>query len=371
MVQKMHSYRNPHDRSIVYHFDVDQHSLPLKQFVDTANATLSIVENFNEELFDGKGKFELRVITPEPGGLIELLELVVVVGGPVWVFLSTDIGKAYIKGLTGHEPAHWADQLGRLTRKIGSRDDGPPPDVMGFLTALPKDDVAAQTKSMELEAAILAELIIRFLETHADQLEKIGFTKRKFRKAYSAKNRVYQACVDNREVKALGFDRSEHFGLKRADFPKFIEQLPDEEITDPEPPHSWTVEIVDVLANSPNWLRDGRKWQGKTDKYKDIAFSIEDEAFWHHVKVKDIEADIGDNMRVQWAFPTSPSKPSNVRVLKVLTFNGREIAKPLIEQELQEILEEVSLREPDMPSLFDHAEETDKKTDERGGQNGA
>ena len=190
--------RELNDRTIVFHFDVDQHSLPLKQFVDTATATLSIIENFNEELFDGKGKFELRVITPEPGGLIELLEIVVVVGGPVWAFLSTDIGKAYIEGLTGHEPAHWAEQLGQLMRKNGSRDDGPPPDVMRFPTALPEDDVAAQTKSMELEAAILAELIIRFLETHADQLEKIGFTKRKFRKAYSAKNRVYQACVDNR-----------------------------------------------------------------------------------------------------------------------------------------------------------------------------
>ena len=363
--------REYNDRKIVYHFDVEQRSIPVRQFVDTANATLAILDNFNEELFDNKGKFELRVITPQPGGLIELFEVIVVFGGTIWAFLSTDIGKAYIKGLTGHEPAFWSERLGKKSRKLipnKDKDGGPPPDVMQLMVSKPEIE-GDPKESMLLEAAVLAELIVRFLETHADQLEKIGFTKRKFRKAYTAKNRVYQACVDNREVQGLGFDSSDSFQFKRADFPRYITQLPEEEKPDQEDPQEWMVETVDLLANSPNWTRDGRKWQGKTEKFKDIAFSIEDEGFWHHVQIKDIKQDFGDNMRVQWAYPAGGSKPSHVRVLKVLSFNGRKIADPLGESELAEILESASLKEADAPDLFDHLRgqrgEGDK-TDKRG-----
>lgn len=363
--------REYNDRTIVYHFDVEQHSIPVRQFVDTANATLTILNNFNEELFDNKGKFELRVITPQPGGFIGGFKVIVVVGGVVWAFLSTDIGSTFIKGLTGHEPAFWSERLGEKSRKLipnKDKDGGPPPDVMQRMVFEPEieDD---PKESMLLEAAVLAELIVRFLETHPDQLEKIGFTKQTFRKAYIAKNSVYQACMDNREVQGLGFDSSDSFQFKRADFPRYITQLPEEENPDQEDPQNWVVETVDLLANSPNWARDGRKWQGKTETFGSIAFSIEDENFWHHVKIKDIQTDFGDNMRVQWAYLDGGSKPSNVRVLKVLSFNGRKIADPLGESELAKILESESLKEADTPDLFDCLrEQRDEgdKPDKRG-----
>ena len=351
-----HSLREFNDNTIVFHFDVAAHSVPVRQFVDTANATLSVIDCFNEELFEGKVRYELRVITPAPGGLIEILELVIAVGLPIWGFLATDIGKAYLKGLTGHEPAYWAERSGEKTRKLirrRSRDVGPPDDSIGFMVSSPFVEVTHEDEKKELEAAILAELIVRFMETNTDQLEKIGVTKKKFRKAYAAKNKVYQGCIENREVKGLGFDQTDDFPLSRDDFPRFITSLPEEQNIEPDETPTWRVEEVDILANSPNWERDGRKWQGRTHDIKDIAFVIEDEEFWQHVKTKDISPEFGDNMKVQWAYPVSSAKPSNVRVLKVLSFNGREIADAMTEGELQKILEEVSINEPDAPSLFD------------------
>ena len=162
--------REYNDRTIVYHFDVEQHRIPVRQFVDTAKATLAILDNFNEELFDNKGKFELRIITPQPGGFIGVFEVIVGVGGVIWASLSTDIGKAFIKGLTGHEPAFWSERLGEKSRKlIPNKDGGPPPDVMQLMVPEPESMVfepeieGDPKESMLLEAAVLAELIVRFL----------------------------------------------------------------------------------------------------------------------------------------------------------------------------------------------------------------
>ena len=47
------------DKSFIpFHFDVAEHSLPLGQFIDTANSTQAIIDNFNKEFFDGKLKYQ-------------------------------------------------------------------------------------------------------------------------------------------------------------------------------------------------------------------------------------------------------------------------------------------------------------------------
>lgn len=339
---------------IVYHFDVDRHSIPLKQFVDTARSSQAVIDDFNEQLFDKKVRFELRVRTPETGGLMEVLGLVILGGGgSILAFLGTDIGKAFFKGLTGEEPAHWAKKLGENTRKLLSNDD----HEHSALSTAEVEPIPAKIISddVELQADLLVELLISFLAANTDKLEKIGITPAKFRKAFAAKNAIYKACIDNSEIKGLSFDRSYDFPLKRADFPRLITQIPDEVQNALEEIQSWSVETVDILVNSPNWKRDGRKWQAATDKFQDIAFSLEDETFWLHVKKEDIQPHIGgDNMRVQWAYPQGLSKPSHVRVLRVLTYNGNKISDPLSDAELQAELQEAHVIEPDVPDLFDH-----------------
>jgi hypothetical protein len=347
---------------IIYHFDVDQHSIPLKQFVDTARASQTAIEGLNEPLFDKKVRFELRVKTPETGGLIEVLGLVVLGGGgSVWAFLGTDIGKAYILGLTGEEPAHWAEKLGKRTRKaLPEKNEEQAEALMGELVP---ESVAAIN---DLSAEMLAELLIAFLAVNIEKLRKIGITPEKFRKSFEARNAIYRACLENSEVRGLSFDRTYDFPLKRSDFPAQISQIPDSIDEADDEKITWSVESVDIVVNSPNWKRDGRKWQAATNKFQDIAFSIEDENFWHHVGIKDIHPDIRDNMRVQWAYPTGHSKPHNVQVLKVIAYNGKDISAPLTDTELQHVLEEAHLIEPDHPDLFNDLHKNQNTTDDGG-----
>lgn len=337
---------------IIFHFDVASHSIPIKQFVDTARSSQMVIDDFNERIFDNKLRYELRIRTSEVGGFIEILWLTVLSGGGIlWSVLGTDIGKAYIKGLTGEEPAFWAEHFGRKTKtvlgrlnKTQSEPEKSDPDIKSAVLSL---------EDSNIEAEIIILMVRSFLERNVDNLERIGFTPTKFRKAYEARNTIYKACLDNPEVKGLSFDRSHSFPLKRRDFPRQIAHIPDKEEAEEKQQSAWTVDTVDIVVNSPNWKKDGRKWQAATSKYQDISFTIEDDTFWHHVEIKDIQPDIKDNMQVQWAYPAGLSKPSQqVRVLKVLSYNGKRISEPLSEDALKHILEEPFLVEDDSLDLF-------------------
>ncbi len=341
---------------IVYHFDVDRSSIPLAQFIDSARATQEIIDDFNKSLFDDKVKYELRVKTPEDGSLVEVLAVVVTVGGSILAFLGTDIGKAFFKGLTTEEPARWAEKTGKAIRetlfKAKASADLKSPEV---LVESAPDAIPALDVSREIEAEAIAVVLIRFLEIDTERLKAIGITPENFRNAFHGRNRVFKGCIDNPEVKGIGFDRKPDFAIKRADFPQRITQLPDPLPDDPAKPTDVNFETVDIVVNSPNWKRDGRNWQAATGKYQDVSFSIEDESFWHRVEQRDanLRPTIRDNMRVQWAYPAGVAKPAHVKVFRVLSYNGRQLSTPMTDQEIQSLQNTVHFIEPDTPDLFD------------------
>lgn len=95
-----------------------------------------------------------------------------------------------------------------------------------------------------------------------------------------------------------------------------------------------------------------------------LAFTIDDETFWHHVRIKDINPDINDNMKVQWAFPENYTKPTKVKVLRVLTYNGKEISKLMSDEELRRELYDFNHEDRDQADLFDPAKDNLQKTEE-------
>lgn len=319
---------------IPLHFDVPEHHIPLSQFIDCAKSAQDIVDNFNKEFFDNELKFDVRVVAPKEGGLIELIGIGVAgyIAEKCWTFLESEIGKAYTKGLTGHEPSYWADVAGQKTRKIARID---------------------KQKAFNM---LLALMVLGFLQKDTSDLERTGLSKEKFRTAYSARNRVYEACIKNTEVRGLGFDKSHDFPIKRCDFPKYIVEIPPlPEKQEPEGDTRWKVDTVDLIVHSPNWKRDNnRKWQGSTTEKQDISFAIEDENFWKHVKAKDFTPKIIDNLRVQWAHPEHASKLTHVRVLRVISYNGTKISAPLSAAELEKELTDYKVEEKEQENLFDY-----------------
>lgn len=335
---------------LTLHFDVDSHSLPLSHFIESAKSAENIIANLNDEFFGGKLSYQVRVFTPQEGGLLEFLGITITGGFTlklIWEFLESEIGKAYIKGLTGHDPAHWAEKAGEKTLEYLQDEGGGPPttspnqgEKSSNTDTLPEHEEKKQVLSV-----ILVQSTQGFIKMSPEELQTLGITKTSFRRAYVSRNKIYQGCLDNKEVKGLGFDTSQSFPLTRVDFEKYIVEIPLESEEEPDSEQKWVIDTPDIVVNSPNWKRDGRKWQASTSQFNDIAFTVEDEEFWHHVNLKDIKPDFNDNMRVQWAYPKGSLKPANVRVLKVLSYNGKQLSQPLSMQEATKILDGYSIEE--------------------------
>ena len=349
---------------IPFHFDVPNHALPLNQFLDTAKNAQEIIECFNTEIFSGQLKYKIMVRPSEKGGFIEVLQFIVLAGVPFWLFLNSDIGKGYVRGLTGHNPEYWAEKAGESTADYLQDDNSgqkkqvsvdKDEEISAQLIHMKEHVTEIETKRLSLaqkniSGVIITQMTLGFLQKKTAEIEKIGLTRAKFRDAFNARNKIYKDCLDNEEVQGLGFDFSHDFPIKRNDFPEFIVDVPEE--PEEEERIHWAVETVDIKVNSPNWKREGRKWQAEMNDEKEVWFSIDDDAFWHHVKIKDIQPDFNDNMRVQWAFPEDSNR-SNLKVLKVLTYNGKELSKELSANEIAKQLGVFSVIEDNQRDLFD------------------
>ncbi len=56
---------------------------------------------------------------------------------------------------------------------------------------------------------------------------------------------------------------------------------------------------------------------------------IEDAEFWGRIRRKELRFEGLDSLKVQWAYQIVGKKAKNRRVLRVLEFNGDQLAKPL------------------------------------------
>lgn len=324
---------------IPFHFDVPQHQLLLQEFIETAQNTQQVIDNLNDEFFDGKLRYKLYVIPPKEGGFIEFIGISVLLAGGIWRFLHSPLGIKFVKGLTKHEPEYWAEETGKQVREFLKEQKEQNNDLEKIIS------------EKKLAATILAQSTLGFFKQTPKQLEKLGLTQKAFRGALESKNEFYGICLNNQEIKGIGFDESEEFPIKRTDMAELQTKLPNIE-DEEEEDIKWKTEIVDVKANSPNWDKEGRMWQGKCENGNVVSFKIEDEGFWKHVETKNIKPDINDSMRIQWAYPKYCKKRTRIRALKILSFNGTPLTEPMNDNELIALLDNFDVEEGLQETLF-------------------
>lgn len=329
------------------HFDVPAHYIPLRTFINTASHAEEIVASLNAEWFAGELDYEVVVIPPKPGSFLIGLGIAVVAGvAGSWKFLHSDVGKAFVRGLTGKEPADWGEYAGKQIRECLTKKT--------VAVANTSDDLAVsavQPKAVVLEPAeqealvqktttsiILVESTKTILVKELSELRRIGVDTQRFRETYEARNEFYQACWQEKELRAIGFDESNQFPIDRKDFARL--QVPLEardEVPEVEPS---TVELTSVTVTSPNWdRRDAtRTWRGKDASGKYRYFKVNDESFWALADANGLNLQGLDTMKVQWAFQGRGRQSKNFRVLRVLDYNGHHLADPYEDAALDGIL---------------------------------
>jgi len=241
------------------HFDLPAHAIPLDTFVRTAKQTEAIIASLNRELFDGKLQYEILVLPPQEGTFKSSIGVKLFAGWiAVWTFTESDIGQAFIRGLTLQEPAQWAEQAGSAIRgQIVSDDE----------------------VNCHAAAEFLVDATKSFLQTDVAELETVGINTTRFRDGFSARNEFYEACAATPDIRAVGFEDEPVFPIERSDFVRLQVVLPPVKDDDDEP---WQTAIVDLKVTSPNWEKEDRQraWKAKDAKGRERLFRIEDEQFW-------------------------------------------------------------------------------------------
>lgn len=333
------------------HFDVQHHFVKLETFLETARSTKAIIEAYNQEFFDGNLEYQLIVLAPASGSLLSKIGVILFAGAAsVFAFVESDIGKAYIKGFTGSEPATFAEDLGKAHKSLYERIQKKTKLGEGALT---------EEEKQQIGSTIIIDMTKELLEADRDTVNRV-LPFGQLIEALDARGSFYEACLADPDVNGVGFDRDEHFPIPRNTFAERAWRIRRDEDTD-EMQLPWQVSVESIYVSSPNWDKDDqetRKWKGKDSIRKDCYFIIEDEEFWQHAKDRDLRVNGLDSLKVQWAFQSLDGRPKNRRVLRVLEFNGEVLAKPFDDAAVRAIIGDYSKFElvNKEPSLFEPRE---------------
>ncbi|NEJ88894.1 hypothetical protein GR223_23670 [Rhizobium leguminosarum] len=332
---------------LYFHFDVRDHYLKLETFIQTADSARKVIASLNETFFQKSLRYELIVLPPDEGSFLTKLAIWISAGtAGVFGFLNSDIGAAYVDGLTGKPPVEWAKELGQASRELAkAASDGP------------AEEKAERSRAACLVSAkIVVAMTKSVLENDTAKLKKVGMEMGTLADALDARADFYAACVGDKDVARVGFSPDDDFPIPRSSFAERA-QKPARKAEEDEPPN-WTVSIENIFVTSPNWDeidQRARHWKGKDQYHRDCYFVIDDAEFWHLVKKKDLQVDVLDNLKVQWASQMIDGRPKNRRVIRVLEYNGNKLSEPLKADALDAILgrHTATTARSGEPSLFD------------------
>lgn len=215
------------------HFDTqEEHYISSEQFIETVKTlqdiSKSLISTLTEEPFD----YEIKVFPPKSGTFLTIFGITVTVG-TVLKIIESDIGKAFIKGLTEHEPAYYAENTGKLLRDL----------LKGFYS---------KTK---------------------EEINQMFSEYKKLDNAIKSKSDFYKMCLSSNNIKGLGFDDTDNFPIKKYNF---IYYLSDDLIRD----EGETYKYRELIIKKPVTIEQDLKWSFIDKNTKEnVNAKIEDLSF--------------------------------------------------------------------------------------------
>jgi hypothetical protein len=347
---------------LLFHFDVKDHHLNLDTFMRTADSARKVVEALDRTLFKGDFGFEIIVMPPTGGTFKEWLGIhpkSKLTFAAIAMFMCTPQGEAFTKGLTGQTTSEWFEDAGILLRQgiefstdlmiavIGTGEGVG--DEVGITEG--EAEIACKTATR-----IVTSMTRNIFELSTEALNKIGMEVGDLPDAFDARAEFYEACLNDAEVRRVGFTPEDDFPIPRNSFAERAQRSArkDKEKDEPE----WTVVVDQIRVDSPTWDKEKQKtrqWLGVNSNKRDCYFVIEDAEFWERLRKKELQFGGSDTLTVQWAFQSIDGKIKNRRVLRVLEFNGQKLADQLPTDAINAILGSymTGVSTNGTPTLFD------------------
>jgi len=280
---------------IPLHFDTEQNSLDLDTFINTTNAVEHILNILNQKIFERKINYRIYVLPPEPGSFKQKLAIVGTCIGGALFFLDGDTGKAFFKGLTGHEPSYWSENAGENIREL----------------------------------ILLKEATKGILQKDVPTLIKIGLDNQNYEGIYNAKNQFYKACIIDEKINAVGFDNSDNFSVTRSNFIDHTSAQNLDLVT------SFDLKIHDLIIVSPITAKKIKNMWRTVDKNtkEKVNFYIKDDEFYldfiaglHPIKASKDDDEITALIRYEHTYKNGVLIDTKKYAIKIFRFNGTKIA---------------------------------------------
>lgn len=146
------------------------------------------------------------------------------------------------------------------------------------------------------------------------------------RKCIEQKNKIYQQFQKDRCITA--FDLDKYPSIPRNNFNLYVKDLPDEKYLD--------CGEAEITVYSPVWKGGRRSWKGKINiiEGNETAFDFDDDLtgkFWEKIRLNEISPTTGNDVMIVQLIKRPNNKPI-YRVIRVLSYNGKEIDSPLSEE---------------------------------------
>ncbi len=285
-------------KKIFIHFDVKDHHIRYDSHLAALEASNVIIHEINKRLFKDQINCEILILPGESGTFLIKLAICtkfIVIGlgglGAVLSVTESQAFKGFVKGLTGKE---WDNY------KIGE-------DIGLFFRDATK-------------GIFLAE---------KDKLEKIIPPEINLDKAIKFKSEFYKKCIENEEVKGLGFEDDNNFPIQRSNFLKHVSL--EDKIR--EVPSDFS--IIDATIISPVNVDKNYKWKIQNNKNGEV-----------------ISAYMNDlDFKSRLLSGRSPLKQSS----------KADVIKILLEQKKHERNGEVENKEKSINTIFDFNDEQIKQ----------
>lgn len=288
-------------KKLFIHFEVENQYINADEFVQTVNSILTTYHDFTSNVLEIKGESKLIILPPEKGSFLTTFAII---GGCVWAFIDAcdkEVLKKFIKGLTGNEPAYYAEKGGELLRDC----------IKEFCNKTTRELKAIIPEIINLDASI------------------------------NAKSEFYKMCIRNPDIKGVGYDDSNVFPIKRNSFHDYTSENIVRELT-PE------TKIQELIVEKPVTTDRKRKWGLKDTNTGDyLNASFEDNSFinsflhgGYPLKESSNPDIIIAKVEYQKELINGEEKPKNTIITDVYKFNDKQI-KPLPEN--------ISLNQPIQP----------------------
>lgn len=166
------------------HFDVENHFIPMNDFLTASTSAQKIVDDLNKQILGGQLRYQLVVIPPEEGTFLKTVGIIVTatVLNAAVVPIASDYVLGAFEGIAEHKPSDYGQDHGRALR----------------------------------------DLTVGFFSKEVEELEKCIPYELNLDRAFKAKTDFYISCQNNDDINGLGFDNTKRFPVRHDQFKNHI-----------------------------------------------------------------------------------------------------------------------------------------------------